>query len=615
MRKKRLLLVSMTILLLLPSFLVHAAPNNDTADEEDVVIDTYGEFSSKDEVVYATLSATGEQQEIYVVNIFDVIRAGSIVDFGNYTSITNLTNLSEIEHVDNTIFLNATEGKFYYQGNMDKEQLPWNIDISYFLDGKEMDPENLAGREGRLQIIIETTANEVVNRTFFEHYILQVSLTIPSELMRNIEAPDATIANVGKKQQINFTVMPEQEEVLRFAADVTDFEMEAIEIAGIPSSMAIDIDVNGMTDDIKTLADAIREINDGVWELKSGVSELNKGVRSFRDGSAQYLDGMNEVSGASSELIDASRQFNEMIHLISGSVSDGLAEINIPELDIQELEELPEELFQLAESLQTVANELEDLETNYSEAFADLDRAMGSIPQYTISDEEIQELYDSEVDSDLIDRLLETHTASVAALETYREISGIFEGIEVSVSDISSTVREWSETLDTVASEIATAIEEMDNVNYLEELEQGLNELSSGYGQFHSGLVSYTDGVSELARSYHDIHSGIVELSDGTNELESGVGELGDGTQKLYDATSDMPDQMRDEIDKMIAEFDKSDFDPVSFVSDKNTAVNTVQFVIKTEKLKLDSEENESLEEEEEKGFWARLLDLFFNRS
>ncbi|MDG5788980.1 YhgE/Pip domain-containing protein [Evansella sp. AB-P1] len=619
MRKKRLLLVSMAILLFFPSFLVHATSNNENTDgiteEEEALIDTDGEFESKDEVVYATMSATGEQQEIYVVNILDVTKAGTIVDYGKYNAVTNLTDLSEIEVIDNKVILQAPTGKFYYQGNMTDEQLPWDFTISYFLDGKEIEPEKLSGKDGRLQIMIKTSANEDVDKTFFEHYLLQISLTIPSEVMRNVEAPDATIANAGKKQQINFTVMPEQEEVLRFAADVTEFEMDAIEIAGIPSSMAIDVDVNGMTDDIKTLADAIREINDGVSELKSGVTDLNKGVRSLRDGSAQYNDGMNEVSGASSELIDGSAQINEMIQLISSSVSEGLGEINIPEIDVDELEQLPEELKELAKTLQRIADELDNLETNYSEAYDELDRAMENIPEYSISDEEIEELYESGVDRELIDRLLETHEASVTALEAYREASERFDSIEVSFSDISNVVREWSESLDTIASEMATALEEMDNMNYLEELEEGLNEFSSGYEEFHSGLISYTDGVSELARSYRHIHTGIVELADGTSELESGVGELGDGTDKLYEATSDMPDQMREEIDKMIAEFDRSDFDPVSFVSDNNDKINTVQFVIKTEKIQIDSDKKESTEEEEEKGFWAKLLDLFFLRS
>ncbi|MFC0472707.1 hypothetical protein ACFFHM_20040 [Halalkalibacter kiskunsagensis] len=75
-------------------------------------------------------------------------------------------------------------------------------------------------------------------------------------------------------------------------------------------------------------------------------------------------------------------------------------------------------------------------------------------------------------------------------------------------------------------------------------------------------------------------------MSGGTNELEDGVAKLHNGTGELYRKTSDLPDQIQKEIDQMIAEYDKSHFEAVSFVSTKNEKVNSVQFVIKTESIK-----------------------------
>lgn len=44
--------------------------------------------SEKEEVVYAMLDASGDVNGIYVVNQFS---GGTIVDYGNYTSVRNLT--------------------------------------------------------------------------------------------------------------------------------------------------------------------------------------------------------------------------------------------------------------------------------------------------------------------------------------------------------------------------------------------------------------------------------------------------------------------------------------------------------------------------------------------
>ena len=58
------------------------------------------------------------------------------------------------------------------------------------------------------------------------------------------------------------------------------------------------------------------------------------------------------------------------------------------------------------------------------------------------------------------------------------------------------------------------------------------------------------------------------------------------GTSELARSTRNLPDQMQSEIDQMVSEYDRSDFDPVSFVSPKNKRVDSVQFILKTESIK-----------------------------
>jgi len=69
---------------------------------------------------------------------------------------------------------------------------------------------------------------------------------------------------------------------------------------------------------------------------------------------------------------------------------------------------------------------------------------------------------------------------------------------------------------------------------------------------------------------------------------------------------------MQEEIDEMISQYDKSDFDPVSFVSEENDEItNSVQFVIQTDSIQPEEDSEEVEEEEENEGFWDRLLNLF----
>lgn len=603
MRTKRILLLLIAFVLVLPSFLVHASTN-----EKEETKQTPGQYRLKDEVVYATLSPTGNQQEIYVVNIFDVTQAGRLVDYGPYTSLKNLTDLSELNQVKQKVEFAAPEGKFYYQGNMKDEVLPWDVQISYRLDGKRMAPEELAGKEGKLEIDIHTAANKEAAKVFFENYLLQITLTLDPEIYQDIVvSEEGMIANAGKNKQVTFTVMPEKEGDLKLEANVVNFELQGIEIAGVPSSMSIDTpDMDEMTGEMKSLTDAIAQINDGVGDLKTGVSELNSGVASLRDGSAQFKKGMSDINGASSELVKGSSAINDGLVSVNKGIEDNFNQINL-----NDLKKLQVRLPEIATGLDEMAKGFAYLRENYADAYQQMEAALKQIPAYRITDEDIELLYESGADREVVDQLLETYRAAQQAKEIFASVQDSFKAVDGRLAEVNGAITEIEKTLGSVQTLIAT-LEDVDVIESITELQNGMAAFSANYQKFHNGLVDYTNGVGQLSSSYSKLHSGIVDLSGGTNELENGVGQLHNGTGTLYEATNTLPDQMQEEIDRMISEYDKSDFEAVSFVSSENEKVNSVQFVIKTESILIDKQESDVKTEEETKGFWTRLKELFF---
>lgn len=121
--------------------------------------------AAKEEVVYANLDKNGGVEGVYVVNIFgysELVNAVAanpaepvIVDYGDYTSVKNLVSTEAIVKTggdEYTIYLNPevpADGKLYYQGNT-KNIIPWNIDVAFFLDGKEVSAEEIAGAAGHV---------------------------------------------------------------------------------------------------------------------------------------------------------------------------------------------------------------------------------------------------------------------------------------------------------------------------------------------------------------------------------------------------------------------------------------------------------------------------------
>lgn len=164
---------------------------------------------NKNENVYVRMDSEGDVSGIHVVNAFTVNEAGEITDYGDYESIKNLTNLEEIEEDRDEYTFYAEKGKFYYQGNMGDAQLPWNFELKYILDGKEVDAEELAGAAGDLEIHMTIKENQAVaNPAFYQAYLLQVSFTFDNDLCEDIVAKGASMADAGADQQVTFTVMP-----------------------------------------------------------------------------------------------------------------------------------------------------------------------------------------------------------------------------------------------------------------------------------------------------------------------------------------------------------------------------------------------------------------------
>lgn len=566
-----------------------------------------GKYTTKDEVIYGNLDANGKVKDMYVVNSFDIDDPGEIVDYGEYTAIRNLTDLSEIKQVNQDEVLFQGEDEFYYQGELENHPLPWDISITYLLDGKEMTPNELAGQSGSLDIQITTKANEEVNPSFFEHYLLQVSMTLDPTIFDQIKAPKGTEANAGKDKQLTFSVMPDQEEELIMSAEVTDLEMDPIEISAIPANIAIENpDIGDMTGDMDSLSSAISQLNSGIEELSSGITELNTGTTELNDGSAEYLSGINELNSSSDELVNGSNDIHQALDQISDAMQ---GDTDMP--DLGDMGELPEGLREMAGGLRESAEGLNTLKDNYDTVYDNLDQAISDIPESTLGEQEIAALYGSNADDEVIDELVETYTAAQTVKQTYDAVKEGFDAVSGTLEQVSQPLNEMAEQVESIADGIESGMEGLDQMDALAELQDGLATLSSEYENFHDGLISYTDGVDSLATSYQELHEGIGELSEGTSELDSGTNELKEGSEELDSETSDMPNEMQEQVDELLEDYDNSDFEPVSFVSEDNEDVDVVQFVLQTENIEQDEPEAEVEEEEEDKGFWDRFLDLF----
>ncbi len=109
----------------------------------------------KDESVYVTLNQNGVIKEKIVSDWLHSENAGiSIKDKSELTGIKNIKGNEKPEISGDKVTWKSDKKDIFYQGKTDKK-LPIETDIVYKLDGKEIKPQELAGKSGKVTINIK----------------------------------------------------------------------------------------------------------------------------------------------------------------------------------------------------------------------------------------------------------------------------------------------------------------------------------------------------------------------------------------------------------------------------------------------------------------------------
>lgn len=569
---------------------------------------------TKNENVYASLTADGKATDAYIVNHFSVKETGSITDYGNYAEIKNLSTLDRLEQNGNQVEFTAPEGEFYYQGLVTGVQLPWKYTITYQLDGKEISAEELAGKDGKLKITFRSEKNEAVEEDFYNNYLMQISLTLDCTKAKNVIAEGATIADAGADRQLSFTVLPGSDAEFAVEAEVTDFTMSGFSIAAVPYSMSMDLsgfDLDDFTGQISELEDAVNQLNEGTAGLKKGLDTLCGNNADIRNGSLQLQNGINTLSSNSATIVDASSRIQTALATITQQL--GGADFS----GLSKLSALPGGLNKLADALDGIQNGLTSLNANYTAAYAALDQAMQS-ETGILTDAEWAALQGSISGNDAADAAYRKLQASYQQLQTvkatYQSVKPVFDAVSGALAGegensmvaglgaISANIRSISKSM--------SGISGTDISGQMNTLKNGLATLSSQYGEFHKGLVEYTEGLNSISQSYGTFHNGISSYLDGTVKIKEGASELSDGMGQFAEGIGDMPSDIENTVNEMITDFAGSDFEAVSFADDQNHNITSVQFVISTKGIeKTEAKTTEAVVEKQ--GFWDRLKALF----
>lgn len=624
--------------------------------------------SAKEEVVYIMTQADGTIDNVNVVNISD---GGDITDYGNYSSVKMLTTTDKINQTEDKITFSSSAEKVYYQGTLEDTEIPWNISIRYFLDGKEYTSEKIAGMSGSLEIKISIIENSKCKGSYFDDYALQATFLLDTNLCSNIKSDGATTANVGSDKQLLYTILPGKGLETSIYADVKNFEMESVSINGIKLNLNIEIDDEELTGKVEELMEATKKLDDGATQLysgaeglktgsssldtgisslKSGVNALDSGIATLQNGMKSMQTGLDTLNSQSSTLTKSSKQIKTTLEIIqtnlsevsisadqlqeltsaSGKIKNGINDLNDGIITLQNnlgYAQYKGAMWQNGLDVDSLKNNNQQAITNCSNQIETLKQTIAALENQTGYENQVAQLQTQISNLRNIIQLLNTNNAAIGGMESY--LNNVSSGVKDLYTGVTSLKNEYNK-FDTAISELSNVLSGM--VAKMSELTSGINQLVSNYKKFDKGLNNYTDGVATVASGYNQMINGISSLASGSKKLLAGSDQLSSGSSELYDGiitlcdgakelntgtselnseTSKMDTQIEDKIDEILSSIEGEKTETKSFVSEKNTNVDNVQFVIKTTAIEKEEEKVEEKEQTKSKSLWQKFIQLF----
>lgn len=556
--------------------------------------------TTKDETVYIISDAKGNSGKVIVEEwLKNRDGAQTIEDVSDLEGITNVKGDETFTQDGDKLTWQANGNDIYYEGTTAK-QVPITETVTYYLDGQEIEPKELAGKSGKVKLRFDYVNHEKTtihkDSGDYEVYVPFTVMTgmILNDDFTNIEVTNGKVISDGKNNIVVGTAMPGLHESLQkkdgefdseiefpdyveVSADVENFSLEmtaTIAMSGLLSDLSLgDIDLTDLEESIDELSDGSEQIKDGSRQIKDGLDTLKDSMGDFKNGASDLKNGINDYTDGAKKLNDGLNTLNSSV----GSLSKGATTLDSSAKTIAAgVKKLDKALnTQMSESEQAAAKKLVDAQF-----------AKGSAA-YNFISKSAAENFKSTMTSDAtvgqiqagISGMGLTSDGVVAALAEYYAQHGFTDptsgqsfsaeqcqatmpGTDVTyAATFASTVLKGglaqgvaggiaANGSDAVGASVVAACQSAAETAAIQGAENAKKQIASeieavdkasGYSLV-TGSSALSEGVSTLAASVPDLVSGVGQLAKGANTLVANNEKLKNGASDLSDGALKIAD-------------------------------------------------------------------------
>ena len=598
--------------------------------------------AEKEETVYIFTNAKGEKQNIIVSNhLKNTENAATLEDKTTLSNIENVKGNETFKQDGEKLDWQSNGQDIYYQGDTDKTP-PVNVKVSYKLDGKDIEPDELLGKSGKVTIRYDYENNtktiKKINGKDEEVYVpftLATLVTLPNDKFSNIKVTNGKVTSEGNNSVVVGLTFPKLAESLgldnkdekvpeyfEINADVEDFSLNMTLTAALPDMLSDLLDTdesmeNKLQDNINKLIDGVDELKDGSAKLKDGTAKLKDksgdladGVKSLDSGAKKLSDSITKLSKGASTLktgISSLKAGTDKLSAGAGklekgaySLKDGADKLSAGGDKLSSsLSTVSAEYSKINAGIITLVDKVSSLSGGASKQGAELNAKINGYKEKMAA---LVKAYGSE-------EKIASSPADWAAYNQMKGAVGAMESVATTLSAQTSpdsdtakslaALKEGSAKIDTALKTLAASSKTFSGgLNQLssgasalssgsKELKSGISSLSTGAGKLYTGASALESGAIKLDAGAKELHKGTTKLNNATAKLIDGIASLDKGAGKLKDGTETFSSKLSDtDIASIFDHFDvvaKMGKDYNTFSGADNGENNSVKFVIKVD--------------------------------
>lgn len=605
---------------------------------------------TKDETVYSKIDTSGKSYNTIVnSHIINSDKEEFINDLSDLLNIINTNGEETFSQDGNSLIWTANGNDIYYRGET-KKDLPIECKIKYELDGKEISANEVAGKTGKIKIILEYTNKDAhavtINgkrETLYTPFVVLCGTVLNNENNKDITISSGKLIDDGSKTIALGIATPGLQESLNLSKssfdipssieitmDSKDFELGSM-ITYISPKILDDSDlsvfdkVNDIFAQVDTLQSSSHQLVDGANTLKEGTNTFSEKTSEFNSAVKQISDGLNSANSNYSKIDNGIALLNQKAPTLSAgaqTLSDGIEKVSgalntinsslstVPEANVVDgITQIADGIDPIINGLSSVTGtdnsakiaNLQNLVSQNNTAISNLNNVNASLKaqQGTIPADQAQALQIQIDSNDNLIKLLEgNNTALNSTIQTLQATDGSqMTALTNGLKTIQDGLKKLVPGIKGIYS-IKPAISQLSDsstllANGASELSEGTNQIIDGISDLASGSSQMKAGLSTLSTGSNQLANASTQLSEGAKTISEGANELSEGMNKFNDEGIDkicnyINGNLRDVKVRIEKLQDLSDeYNTFSMLNENDKG--TVKFILIADSLKADN--------------------------